>query len=46
MMQRWKDSMSDRFRRARRIEWVGFALLSLMSLAVSAASFAATTWLV
>ena len=44
MVQRLKGSMSNRFRRARRVEWVGFGLLTLMSLAVTAASFAATTW--
>ncbi len=36
--------MTDCWRRARRFEWVAFALLTLMSLAVTAASFAATAW--
>ena len=45
-MQHWMDSLKDRAHKARRFEWVGFGFLLLLSLAVTAASYAATGWLV
>ena len=36
------DTLKRATRRARRLEWAGFAVLSALSLAISLLSFAAT----
>ena len=36
------DSIKNATRRIRRVEWTGFAVLSVLSLAISLLSFAAT----